>query len=216
MIALLIILACCFAILIAALSQRKDIQSLSFPISFLTLPCGELNFLHASQTPLIFAMAFVAPKFRTPFNFNPEDMVNYEIVDESSQTVPDDSLSVRQLINNFIKGIPIPDGYNEHYAGQNDFDDLPSNRDPNFDLSDITEAQRNREAVARELLLQTAQQQGRKSDEQEDETERSRRSVAKQGKAGKSDSEGDDGLASEAARRQTRNGGGRKDEQVQE
>lgn len=205
MIAMLIILACCIAILLAALASRKDIQGLSFPISF--QPC------HAASSIISAAGTILGAVFiRTPFNYNYKDKGVTEIVDESSQTVPDDSLTVRQLLNNYMKGIPIPEGYHEHYVGQTDFDSIPSNRPGDFDLSDITEARINRERIESEIAFMRAKRQERqKADELAAEQYTRGRSEAEDDHVQEDASEeANGGLASELARQQPRNKGGKK------
>lgn len=64
-----------------------------------------------------------------------------------SQTVPDMSLSVRDILDRFTRGLPT-ESIDAYYSSVEDFDDIPANLPPDFDLTDIDEARRNTDVWA--------------------------------------------------------------------
>ena len=70
----------------------------------------------------------VSPRFRTKYNYDPTDEV--EINDGSSQTVPDQSLTVQDILIRFTRGLPLDDQVRNCVYG----DDLEQS-DDDFEVS---------------------------------------------------------------------------------
>lgn len=204
MIAIAVMFACILAILFTMLKQGQKIQSLSFPISF--QPCHAASSI-ISAAGTIWSLAVVMPKFRTPYNY--DNALEDKEICVGSMTTPDDALTVKELLQNYVKGLPLPAEKTPYYLGQQDFDEIPSNMTGDTDLSDITEAKIKKERIMEEIAIRKAQQQARrKADEQSAASERSNGSEADGSKRAKGGSEeADGGLASEVARQQPRNKG---------
>lgn len=80
-------------------------------------------------------------RFRHVLTYNYKEEV-YEHSDKPSETIPNEALTVRQLVENFIKGSPLP-GYKTPIYEGGGFDDVDVTRVPGFELADYTaEAQR--------------------------------------------------------------------------
>ncbi len=76
------------------------------------------------------------PLVRTYFN-REEHKCNYEINNEPSETVPDQTMSIRTLLDRFAKGLPISGMLEEQWQEGEEFDDMPDiNR---LDLSERQE-----------------------------------------------------------------------------
>lgn len=101
------------------------------------------------------------PKFKT--NYNGYKSVNdYEKVDPVSITVPNETFSLRDIVNKFSREYPkqlLREGY---YDGENDdidFDDVDLTRQPDFDYVDafelkgeIQEKYKKKSKVAEEIF----------------------------------------------------------------
>ena len=74
----------------------------------------------------------------SPLTVNEKDMPGENLDYETVVTVPDQALSVRELINNFTVGQPIDGGKPVYYDEGEDFEDDPTMR-PDFDLVDAEE-----------------------------------------------------------------------------
>lgn len=99
-------------------------------------------------------METVQPKFKTKYNahlFKPTGETN-EYVDKEtgevkkypSKTLPNQSMSVREILDRYSKGLPITSGKVPVYHGE-DFDM------PEWDKLDLTEKQELREAAAEDI-----------------------------------------------------------------
>lgn len=91
----------------------------------------------------------IMARFNTSYDYDVESIVNYEIInDEPSLTVPDQSLTVREILDRFTKGIPVDIGMQDNsleYDGDDpSFDDVNPFLDPAFDLSDLTDMELER------------------------------------------------------------------------
>lgn len=81
-------------------------------------------------------------KFRTHYNFDFSEASNFESLDSTSFAVPGQSLTVKELLINHVRGISIdPISKTPIYGDDDDpdFDDIDFSRDPMRDLSDITD-----------------------------------------------------------------------------
>lgn len=87
--------------------------------------------------------------FKTPYNFDSSDEVNYEVIsNEPSMTVPDQSLTVKEILERYTQGIPMDismqDNDLEYDGDDPSFDDVNPFLDPAFDLSDLTDMELER------------------------------------------------------------------------
>lgn len=93
-------------------------------------------------------------KFNVPYNYCGRTGT---VFTEISQTVPDMSLSIREILANHVRGITDSVGDNGYYgydAGVEDFDDIPANYIP----MDLTEMDDN-EAHIRALEAAAAEEE---------------------------------------------------------
>lgn len=77
------------------------------------------------------------PIFRTAYNYKYHPG-RKETNDMASETILGQSLSVRELLINYTRGILPPVGKQPYYSGATDFDDFDPTLSPDFDLSDAT------------------------------------------------------------------------------
>lgn len=91
--------------------------------------------------------------FRTQFNNHKS---KGEINSGEENTIPNQSLSVREILNRYIKGLPIDNIQRKgYYTGSDDFEDYDETLDPNFDLSDVTEGMLQIERNKQEREIQS-------------------------------------------------------------
>mgnify|MGYP000667838063 CR=1 FL=1 len=76
-------------------------------------------------------------KVRTPLGYNPS-ISEQETNNEPSQTIPDLSYTIRELLEKFAHGVMPPVGRDVVYDEDPDIDNPDPTRDPAFDLSDAT------------------------------------------------------------------------------
>lgn len=66
-----------------------------------------------------------------------------EINYEPSKTVPNESLSIREILQHYVRGVPLPvPGRNPYYSNTEDPEDFDETMDPAFDLADATTQKR--------------------------------------------------------------------------
>jgi len=76
--------------------------------------------------------------FTTPYTFNPL-LDRGEVNKGESMTIPDQSLTIRQILERFTLGQPVMGSHAVMYDGENpSHDDIDPTLDPAFDLSDYT------------------------------------------------------------------------------
>lgn len=96
----------------------------------------------------------IRSKYIAPFNNPPRDL------DDVSLTIPDQALSVRQILERYAVGATLDAS---HYVGSfdndADFDDFTPSESPDFDLADI---QGERDALAR---MHVARESGQSEEE---------------------------------------------------
>lgn len=115
-------------------------------------------------------------QFITPFNYYEQtsDEVLYEFNDEPSMTVPDQSLTIEQILIKFAHGEPLNLGSSYYYETDDvnaSFDDLDVTRSDGFDLADASMQQasleRNKQRASEEEEERQRQaQQGAKSEKE--------------------------------------------------
>ncbi|QCS36951.1 hypothetical protein [Tortoise microvirus 32] len=71
-------------------------------------------------------------KWRTPYN-SKEFPKNYEVNTQPSQTIPDQTMSVREIMDRYARGLPISAGKVPIYDGDEDL--------PDFKKMDLSEQQ---------------------------------------------------------------------------
>jgi hypothetical protein len=92
--------------------------------------------------------------FLTPYQFDPLASVCREPdYTEPSMTVPDQSLTVREILERYVRGIAPSCAYDPLYDDREDldFDDANPAESPDFDLSDIDSHERKLQSLAAEL-----------------------------------------------------------------
>lgn len=63
---------------------------------------------------------------------------------ENSDTIPDQSMSMREILNRFVKGLPLDSvSRSTYYDGEDDFDSDDPTLRSDFDLADASEMKRN-------------------------------------------------------------------------
>lgn len=79
-------------------------------------------------------------KFQTQYNYDPSSDSNFNIVDDVIVTIPDDSLTIQEILTRFSV-----DGWTSamrggSYTGSSgdDFNDYDPSEDPGFDLADYS------------------------------------------------------------------------------
>lgn len=80
-------------------------------------------------------------RFRTNFNI-PLHGPEFEPKTGESETIPDETLTIEELISRTQRGIPLQSMVNvrtPHYHDSDSFDDVDPTMDPNFDLADMSE-----------------------------------------------------------------------------
>lgn len=73
-------------------------------------------------------------KIRTSLNYDPSEDKG-EISLKPTQTIPDEALSIQEILQRFTQGYEFP-RKPTHYDDTDDFDDVDPTRAPDFDLSD--------------------------------------------------------------------------------
>ena len=76
------------------------------------------------------------PRFRGSTNYKslPQD---YETPIGKSETVPGEGRTVRELLEDYTSGIPLPLSQEEFYNPQANFETDTTTRNPDFDLTDV-------------------------------------------------------------------------------
>lgn len=74
------------------------------------------------------------PIIYTWFNPPPDDLPKYRGV---SETVPDQAMSIQEILARSLQGYPLPVGRTPKYTGTDDFDDYDSNDHDLTDLDDF-------------------------------------------------------------------------------
>lgn len=105
--------------------------------------------------------------FKHQFNFVAQNATKEKVNDKISQTSPDMSYSVRELLAKFTSGQPLPVKVQPIYDENVSFDSIPNPID--WDLTDITEAQlevqqlnENIEAAQQALAAKKAEEEAAK------------------------------------------------------
>jgi hypothetical protein len=92
--------------------------------------------------------------FSTPYSFDPAFEVCFESVsDEPSMTVPDQSLTVSEILDRYTRGLAPPIARDPIYDDREnlDFDDVDPVDRPDFDLSDVSEHRLRLESLSNQL-----------------------------------------------------------------
>lgn len=84
--------------------------------------------------------------FNTPYNYHEQitDEVQYSFNDEASETIPDQSLTIEEILMKFAQGETVHLGSTFYYESNDEsasFDDIDPTKDPAFDLADVSEIQ---------------------------------------------------------------------------
>ena len=84
--------------------------------------------------------------FKTPWNADlfEDDPTNGEVNHEPSMTIPDQSMSIEEIVNRFASGEPISVGHDVYYETDEvhaSFDDYDPTADGSFDLADASAMQ---------------------------------------------------------------------------
>lgn len=118
--------------------------------------------------------------FVNPYIYDPEENYRYEVIsDTSSLTIPDQSLTVREILDRYTRGIPMDISMEDNDLGYDgddpSFDDVNPFLDPAFDLSDLTdmELERVRLLAEQEQAQRTQEAAAPVSNEKDTTTENS-------------------------------------------
>lgn len=107
--------------------------------------------------------------FSTPYKYDPADVGCYEVLsDEPSMTVPDQSLTVRDLLERYTRGIAPACAREPLYDDREnlDFEDVDPSERPDFDLVDVDLHRRNLEALSEKVSAEVKAAK-KKKDEKE-------------------------------------------------
>lgn len=75
-----------------------------------------------------------------------------EVGGGESLTIPDDAISIKELLMNYVKGIPDLRARNAQYASaEPDFEDYDPTQDPDFDLADYASEMERIQALRRKV-----------------------------------------------------------------
>lgn len=72
---------------------------------------------------------------QTNYNYKEERGEKNTLPDE---TVPNEAYSIRELLAQHVRGVPLPIGRIPTYSNSDDFDDFDETRRPDFDLADAS------------------------------------------------------------------------------
>lgn len=87
---------------------------------------------------------------------------------EPSLTIPDQSLTIPQILERYVSGIDLPYGPDGFYETDYDEDDFTTDPllDPALDLSDVTEAQVQAQMLKNSLQKEVIDEEERSDDEE--------------------------------------------------
>jgi hypothetical protein len=108
--------------------------------------------------------------FSTPYLFDPALPVCSEPVQtEPSMTVPDQSLTVSQLLDRYTRGLAPPIAHDPLYDDREDldFDDVNPAERPDFDLSDLTEHRLRMESLSNQVQDEIRSKSKKKKEEEQ-------------------------------------------------
>lgn len=96
-----------------------------------------------------------------------------EVNNEPSLTIPNQSLTVRDILERFTRGMMIPDSAQPHYFdGEEDFDAVDPRLEKDFDLSDVSRLMAdNQEFIQASVDAQKTAQSAQKADKKEEANE---------------------------------------------
>lgn len=95
------------------------------------------------------------------FQYEPSAHTGESYKDVLSLTVPDQSLTVREIVTRFVNGQPVTGSHSVYYDNVDDFDVIDPTLDPSFDLADATAiANQLAESSARRLAKAKAHKEG--------------------------------------------------------
>lgn len=112
---------------------------------------------------------------RTNLEYKPNDR-SFEHVSGKSETIPDQSMSVREIIKKFTQGT-LPDiGKSIYYeldAGSEDFDEYDVTESPDFDLTDVENYRMNIEKIIEKNTenISTVRNDDNKDEEKEEKSD---------------------------------------------
>lgn len=80
-------------------------------------------------------------RFATQYNYDPQSSFNFNPSDDTIVTVPDDSLTILEILHRFSTGGWTPPHKSTAFTGSegDDFDDWDPTEDPGFDLADASD-----------------------------------------------------------------------------
>lgn len=116
-------------------------------------------------------------EFQNWYNYDPANHPG-ETNTEVDMCIPDESYTPKELLENFVKGIPMPANGMDFYSNTDDFDDVDETLAPDFDLAD---AHRLSQEIADRRIKAYQQKMADKAAGSEDQVEQSdgERSAAK-------------------------------------